>query len=205
MKPDLIILEGIEGSGKTQTAEALKTLIQEFYKKTVFITHEPSGTNIGSTIAQISSLFRKHSVEEKEWIAKGYLIAMQENLKDNILPAINNDEIVICDRSFISTFVHQGFDNYSAIHNYVIKHIEKYNIRFFLLDIQPEKALDRIQTRKQEKDIVRNTKLSDLAYQRNKYLEYFARKNTFLHFPFAMIEINDEKPHEIAEKIYKKL
>jgi dTMP kinase len=103
----LITFEGIEGSGKsTQLRLVAEYLIK--MNTPLFVTQEPSGTDIGRKIGGI--LFnREHYYMCAETEAFLFCAARAQHVQEMIMPALKQDRIVLCDRFSDATFAYQGF------------------------------------------------------------------------------------------------
>jgi len=102
----LITFEGIEGSGKsTQMRLVSLTLIEQHVP--LLITQEPSGTDIGRKIGGI--LFnRGHYYMCAETEAFLFCAARAQHVREMIMPALNQDKVVLCDRFSDATYAYQG-------------------------------------------------------------------------------------------------
>jgi dTMP kinase len=102
----LITFEGIEGSGKsTQMRLAAEYLIEK--QIPLLITREPTGTDIGRKIGGI--LFnRRHHHMCAETEAFLFCAARAQHVREIIMPALNQNRIVLCDRFSDATFAYQG-------------------------------------------------------------------------------------------------
>lgn len=102
----LITFEGIEGSGKsTQMKLVARYLIEK--QVPLLITQEPSGTDIGRKIAGI--LFnRGHYYMCAETEAFLFCAARAQHVREKIMPAMNQNMIVLCDRFSDATYAYQG-------------------------------------------------------------------------------------------------
>jgi dTMP kinase len=102
----LITFEGIEGSGKsTQMRLAARNLIEKNIP--LLITREPSGTDIGRKIGDI--LFnRGHYNMCAETEAFLFCAARAQHVRETIMPALNQNRIVFCDRFSDATYAYQG-------------------------------------------------------------------------------------------------
>jgi len=139
-----ITLEGGEGVGKSTLALNLKKYFENLGKE-VILTREPGGTKLAE---QIRNMILNNKMDN---ITEMFLFsaARNDHLKNVILPALNENKIVICDRFIDSSKVYQGLLNENNIYD----EIEKLNqlilseelIDFtFLLDMDPTLAIDRI-------------------------------------------------------------
>lgn len=106
MKKKLITFEGIEGSGKsTQIRLAAQYLTK---KKVPFvITQEPTGTDIGRKIGEI--LFNRghyNMCAETELFL--FCAARAQHVREVILPAVDKNKVILCDRFSDATYAYQG-------------------------------------------------------------------------------------------------
>ncbi|MGV8057081.1 MAG: dTMP kinase [Smithellaceae bacterium] len=102
----LITFEGIEGSGKSTQ---IKLVARYLLEKNIpfLITQEPSGTDIGRKIGGI--LFsREHSYMCAETEALLFCAARAQHVRETIMPALNQNKIVLCDRFSDATYAYQG-------------------------------------------------------------------------------------------------
>ena len=165
-----IVFEGIDGSGKSScmasVAEALK-------RKKVIVTSEPTRSKIGMLIRSSPEslpetealLFTadraEHTAEIKKWIAE--------------------NKIVLCDRYFASTVAYQSskLNGRSADTQWLLRMNEKVIIQpdlTFLFDIDPEKGLERVESRGEKSKFERLEFLSEV---RKNYLK-LAKKFDFV-------------------------
>ncbi len=102
-----ITFEGPDGSGKTTQAALLaETLSQQGYR--VIRTREPGGTSISEQIREVL-----HRIDNTEMAPVAevllYAASRAQHVVELIRPALDRDEIVICDRFYDSTFAYQGY------------------------------------------------------------------------------------------------
>ena len=101
----LIDFEGIDGSGKTTQAEmAYKHLLSSGIPVKLF--REPTQGRYGKTIRDILTgrLPRRSPEEELDLFVKD----REEDVAENILPALSAGEVVLIDRYYYSTMAYQG-------------------------------------------------------------------------------------------------
>jgi dTMP kinase len=144
----LISFEGIDGCGKSTQIKLLKDY---FYNRGVefSVFREPGGTDISEKIRSLLL----HETEEMDPTTELLLFsaARSQLVAEEIIPRLNNGEIVILDRFFDSTTAYQGYGRKSA----TLSHIETLNklathhtepdITFYLR-IDPKEAAKRTQT-----------------------------------------------------------
>jgi len=102
----LITFEGIEGSGKSTQ---IKLVAEYFVKKNVpiIVTQEPSGTDIGRKIGSI--LFNSehyYMCAETEMFL--FCAARAQHVREKIMPALEQNKVVLCDRFSDATYAYQG-------------------------------------------------------------------------------------------------
>ncbi len=101
-----ITLEGIEGVGKTSNLRYIKELLEASGHECV-VTREPGGTDLGEALR---GLLLSHSDDNMSADAELLMMfaARAEHLSKVILPAIDNDKTVLCDRFTEATYAYQG-------------------------------------------------------------------------------------------------
>lgn len=101
-----ITLEGVDGCGKTTQADALQILLTQF-GYTVRRTREPGGCPIAEEIRKIV-LAKEDGGMCAETEALLFAAARAQHVKQVILPAVRQGEVVLCDRFVDSSIVYQG-------------------------------------------------------------------------------------------------
>ena len=147
MAGSLITFEGIDGSGKTTQIQMLE---HEFSKLGVEYKtfREPGGTDLSEKIRVI--LLDKENIELISTAESLLFAAARAQLTaEQIKPAIEKGEFVICDRFTDSTIAYQGYGR-----GLDIKQLEEINYIAtagltpditFILDISPEVAAVRME------------------------------------------------------------
>jgi len=107
MKGKFFVFEGIDGSGKTTQLKLLgESLAARGYP--VLYTREPGGTRVGELIRELllnpqySELFPRAE-------ALLYAAARAQHVAQVILPALEEGQLVLCDRFLDSSLAYQGF------------------------------------------------------------------------------------------------
>ena|SRR5690625_335985 len=146
VKGHFITVEGGEGAGKTTVLELLKDkLTQKGYD--VLITREPGGISISEQIRQVI-LNPAHTEMEKRTEALLYAAARRQHLIQKVIPALEENRIVLCDRFIDSSLAYQGYardigiDEVLTINQFAIEDCMPSLTLFF--DLTPEKGLQRI-------------------------------------------------------------
>lgn len=101
-----ISLEGMDGAGKTTQMLQLKRYL-EGQGMTVCMTREPGGTRISEKIREMI-LDTSHG-EMHAWTeALLYAAARAQHVAEVIVPALEREEVVLCDRFVDSSLAYQG-------------------------------------------------------------------------------------------------
>ena len=144
-----VSFEGIEGCGKTTQI----ALLSEYLRKRSIahtITREPGGTAVGEGIRKILLNSETiHLTSASELLL--FYASRSQNIQEKIKPALDRNEMVICDRYYHASMAYQGYGR-----GIPLEFIQKltnlvcYPFRpdvTFLLDIEPEVGLARARAR----------------------------------------------------------
>lgn len=158
----LIVLEGIDGSGKTTQAKALLRRLRRRGRMAVFF-REPTRGRWGREIKRLAA--RADSLtpaEELELFVKD----RRENVEKNLRPALEAGKVVVLDRYYFSTIAYQGAKGIDT------RRIRRMNEAFavrpdlvIILDVDASAGLARIAGRKSR----------DELFEREDYLVRVAR------------------------------
>ncbi len=107
MKGKFITFEGSECCGKSTQSKLLYEYLQEKGHKVIFL-REPGGTKISEDIRQIL-LDNKNKSLTSETELLLYMASRAQTVSEVITPALNDGQIVVCDRFLDSTIVYQGY------------------------------------------------------------------------------------------------
>ena len=143
-----ISFEGIDGSGKSTQIQRLADFLRSL-SFDIVVTREPGGSVGGE---EIRKLLLQGDVDR--WSAETEILlftaARRDHLERIVLPAMNNGQIVICDRFTDSTRMYQGMRGpklkklVDMLDKEVIAHDPDLTI---LIDIDPEIGLRRAKSR----------------------------------------------------------
>jgi dTMP kinase len=142
----LIVIEGLEGAGKSTAVHTLMALLEQ--RTIPYITvREPGGTAIGELLrAIIKNPDYSGIIEDKTELLLLYAARMQL-LEEVIKPALGRGEWVIADRFELSTMAYQGGGR--GIDLSMINHLSSFCLNGFkpdltlFLDITPESGMQR--------------------------------------------------------------
>jgi dTMP kinase len=153
----LIVLEGIDGSGKSTQAGRLLRKLQALGYETVSF-REPTRGKWGRAIRKMAKSAGSLTPQEELDL---FVKDRRENVQENIRPALSGKKVVILDRYYFSTIAYQGAKGIDPAY------IRRLNERFvvkpdlvFILDIEAGRGLGRI----------RNRRRKDLLFERERYL-----------------------------------
>lgn len=138
-----VVFEGVEGSGKSTQSKALKRRMDEAGYPARLI-REPGDTPTGEYVRQWLMTGQGITPLAELFLFSAARASLVETV---ILPALENGEVVICDRYFYSTVAYQGYGR--GLDMPVISQVNEIATRgllphlVVLLDIPPEKGLER--------------------------------------------------------------
>ena len=139
-----IVIEGLDGSGKTTQADILSKKLSENHK--VLCTAEPSQGKIGSFIRNGCLYEEKRLPKEAEALL--FAADRIEHMQNEIAPALAEDKIVICDRYIYSSLAYQGSTGLSLDWIKTINALALQSDVSIFIDVSPEQVLERLQRKK---------------------------------------------------------
>ncbi len=183
----LVVMEGIDGSGKTTQAKMLNGALARRGYKTVLL-YEPTDSIYGNAIRQ--KLKSGNYTPEELY---GLFLRDRSLNSKKIKMFLEEGYIVILDRYYISTIAYQGAQGISIeriINDH--KNMPQPNL-VFILDIKPEAALARLET----KDTF------EVLEFLNTVREIYLRIPSILNIPCCDVYIIDasKSPDEIHAEI----
>ncbi|MFC2168786.1 dTMP kinase, partial [Acidobacteriota bacterium] len=153
----LIVFEGIDGSGKSTQVQILKKILAD-KNLDVIIFREPSQSPWGQKIRENAAFSDSLTPQEELDL---FVKDRKDNVQKNIKPALARNKIVLLDRYYFSTIAYQGAKGIDVVKIRTLN--EKFVVRpdmVFILDVDAEKGLQRIQGRKNK----------DLLFERQDFL-----------------------------------
>ncbi len=145
---NFITLEGGECSGKTTIIESLIKKLDELGIQYI-TTREPGGIRIAEDIRKII-LDVKNTEMTPECEALLYAASRMQHLSQKVIPAINDNKVVICDRFLDSSLVYQGYarglgiDKVLTINSFALDYLPGLTL---FIDVTPDVALKRMSGR----------------------------------------------------------
>ena len=151
MKGKFIVIEGIDGCGKTTQIEAIYNWLPSSgimdKKSKIIKTREPGGTKFGKKIREILLDNNKNNSPADLTELLLYAADRAEHISKIISPELKKNNWVICDRFAGSTLAYQGYGR--NLDKTIIKQLELIVCQAeepditFLLDISPEESISR--------------------------------------------------------------
>lgn len=102
-----ITLEGIEGSGKSTLIEILADYLRD-QKLVPLVTREPGGSSLGRKLRQILLDPDSRNLSSKSELCL-FMADRAQHVQEVIAPALEQGQIVLCDRYTDSTIAYQGY------------------------------------------------------------------------------------------------
>jgi dTMP kinase len=148
--PIFIVFEGIDGSGKTTLSEML---FEHFKKNDIpaVLDHEPTDGQWGN---RIRIMLQQDGANADE-LLELFLNDREDDVNGIIQPALDNGKAIILDRYYFSNAAYQGAMGISPVS--IIQENRKKKFpkpdRIYFIDINPELALKRINSRNNQMEI----------------------------------------------------
>ena len=184
-----IVIEGLDGSGKTTQAKFLAKKLEKTYK--VVLTAEPSLGKIGSFIREDCLYEDKRLPTEAEALL--FAADRIEHMHNEVKPALEDGKIVICDRYIYSSLAYQGSAGLS------LDWIKTINARALqpdfsiFIDVAPEKVIERL---RRKKSVMETLEIQQRV--REVYLKYVEKGE--------LIRVDgDNSKDVVAEELYARV
>lgn len=144
-----ITLEGMDGSGKTTCIENVKKMLEAKMENVIF-TREPGGSEIAEQIRHVI-LDPKNTKMDVRTEALLYAASRRQHLIEKIIPNLEKNKVVICDRFVDSSLAYQGYarnigiDEVYELNQFATEGLEPDLTIYF--DLSFEEGLKRINSR----------------------------------------------------------
>lgn len=161
-----LVLEGIDGAGKTCQIARLKNRLEELGYE-VASSREPTESPYGMRIREIARSGRAGIAPEEE--VELFVCDREIDVKSNILPVLESGGIVVLDRYYYSNIAYQGAlglePNWIRSKNYGFPEPDL----VLLLDLDPEQGIERIRGGRNEENNQGYEQLDFLKKVRQNY------------------------------------
>ena len=204
MTGKFIVIEGLEGAGKTTAINTVARVLNQHHICDLQFTREPGGTPIAEALRDII----KNGLQNEPLTDKAELLmlyAARIQLIENVIkPALNKGNWVIGDRHDLSTQAYQGGGR--QLDRHFIETLKKQVLGDFkpdltlYLDIDPEIGLMRAKSRG-ELDRIEQQSLAFFKRIRQRYLELANQDATIITIDAAQsIDAVTQQIEEILTK-----
>lgn len=167
-----IVLEGIDGAGKTTQAELLEAHLRSLGRR-VHRTAEPTPLPTGVALRQALGGAVKKTECEMAVMFVLDRIAHNTHPTEGILAILEDGQDIICDRYYYSTLAYQGHSTdygWTKRMNLDCPEILKPDLCIYL-DLTPEQSLDRISRGRESVEIYEN--IDTLSKVRAAFMRVF--------------------------------
>lgn len=164
----LIVIEGIDGAGKTTLAEGLNEFLLEKGAR-VSMSKEPTRGPWGMKLRESAQLGRLTPDDERRFL----LLDRKQHVDEVIKPALRRGEVVILDRYVPSMVAYQGAAGLDVNELIDANSFAPKPDLLLLLDLGPEVGLSRIRARGDEPNHFETS--DNLSRCRAIFLEFEAR------------------------------
>lgn len=189
-----IVVEGLDGSGKSAQVGLLINFLREKGKEVV-VTKEP--TTESEFGRKIKQALRKEIFVEPLELQKFYVQDRKEHLENKVIPALKEEKFVVSSRYAFSTFAYGYSDGLDV--NLLVKLNEEFLLPdlTIIVDVSPEFCVKRIEGRGEPKELFeQKEKLTKVNEIYKKIPDMFEN----------VVMVNGEKPiPEVFEDIKKEV
>jgi len=139
-----IVIEGLDGSGKSSQVELAVNFLKEQGKE-VIVTKEP--TMDSEYGLQIRRVLKGEITKEPLELQKLYVDDRREHLKNKVIPALGKGKYVVSSRYYFSTFAYGGSEGLNV--NMLIEMNKEFLVPdlAIIIDSSPENCIQRIEKR----------------------------------------------------------
>lgn len=179
-----IVIEGADGSGTTTQSKKLAEEIGGYY------TFEPSGNSIGEKVDELIS----SEQYSPETVALGFAADRMVHLEEEIIPRLEDGEVVVCDRYYHSSMVYQPT---MGLDFEWVKQLNKAALTpdlTFVLDVSADIGMSRVDSRGRDGNV-----FEQMSFQEEVVARYRDLDNK-LDEKIIVIDSRDSI-QEVSEKI----
>jgi len=195
MSAKFIVIEGLDGSGKSTQA---KMLAQKLTNS--LLTREPTDESIGSLCR---AAFSNQLVLNHASITLLLVADRIEHLEKKIVPALEAKRDVVCDRYYLSNMAYQANSEQEMQEIYILN--KKFNVLqpdlTIFLSLEPKIALERIQLRSLERGIFDDLQTLEKINENYQSAIAFLRSQGENVIEISALPTEDEIAIEVLEAV----
>lgn len=196
-----IVIEGIDGSGKSTIAQQLFSyLSRKLGKEKVILTSEPTDSEHGKELRELLKTDQSPEANLKRCLEL-YVLDRQHHLEKVIDPALKSGKWVICDRYKYSTIVYQSLQGASIDTILELHKGMRVPDMIFILKIPAEAALQHISADKKREQPEKFEKLDFLQKAAKKFQDL---PDILPHEEFIFIDSSKSISH-VMKEVKKKI
>ncbi|MGL4369429.1 MAG: dTMP kinase [Spirochaetota bacterium] len=147
-KPLFIVFEGIDGSGKSTACSGIERLLREEGEPVIRLAEPTQGSSGREIRERLASPIKP----DPDTMLELFISDREDDVTINILPNLAAGNIILMDRYYYSNAAYQGASGLSW--KRILRLNDDYSFprpdRVYFMDIDPERALERIQKRNEE-------------------------------------------------------
>lgn len=195
----LIVIEGIDGSGKSTQATLVYEKLSEKYN--TYKTAQPTKSHIGSLLRRyLSGELKADNLVLTTLFASDRLDHVLS--KGGLLERYNNGEIIVCDRNYFSSYAYQATnDDFVFEVNEKAREILKPDIHIYI-DVEIDVALNRINETRESTEIFETKE--NLTAIKNEYEKAFLKLRDEENIVFVNGNQSQNKVFsDIMQKVYE--
>lgn len=204
-----IVVEGLEGAGKSTALLTIKRFLKEFVPELI-VTREPGGTRIGEVVRTLVKEVLPSEVLDPRAELLLFYAARVQLLQEVIRPALARGAWVLADRFELSTFAYQGGGR--GLDSGMLEHLSAFCLGDFkpdlllFLDITPERGLQRARRRGkvdriEQESLAFFTKVAQAYQQKLKTMEHAVIIDSNQSLPVVQEEICHALKNYLAQYV----
>ena len=180
-KARFIVIEGLDGSGKSTLTRHLKAILEEKKQQKVLTTYEPNDPSCGGDFIR-DCLTKKITEFDPRVLALAFAANRLDHNVRTIKPwlAQGDDHIVLCDRYYFSSLVYQSSPDFSFERVMELNEKAMQPDLFFFLNVSDEVCYQRMNKRDQPRELFEQ----NLGETRQKFmaaLDFLKKRGETIH------------------------
>ena len=178
-KPLFIVIEGLDGSGKSTAGKRLTEVLEARYQAQVLLTYEPHNPSCGGDyIRQV--LTKKITQFRPRTLALAFAANRLDHCDREIIPWLEGGEnrIAISDRYYLSSLVYQSTEDFPMASILKINELALKPDLIFFLNVSNEVCYERMKKRNMPPELfeenleeIRRKYLAAVEFLRNEHRE----------------------------------